>query len=581
MSTSTSSMSSLTPGTQETQPFMDVAEILEKNEAFVGEFVPLSNRQKATLRRVFVPALVLLKSINDICALGDRPTEHGPPPDAHESPEKKFQTFVNKVAQICDSLPKGSTVTACVVLEQENGRVLYLFASNNRKTKSIREMATFVVSVFDVLKKNISAPPGQKESDQVLNDRLLRMVLAFNHVRIRSYISALATHIRTCIKRCATGDEEDAVILENLESLLGAIPVAGQERRQKSEECKDMSSHHYDLRTKNQRNFSLAVADDVSRLILAIQSHQQTPAQQLIQKRALALKSDKGNCWALARHAAGRLVSYQYAVETLTIAHHVWADTPLFLEYDIGFLHSSKAGHEPLVEQQTGLRSKPLTADEIINRMTSNRPDQERYKAFAESLQMDTTAGSTSTAAAGGERKLDAAIAEQWNSGMASRVHSEVLLLDYLQRTPGRTKAHRFFRGMRYIGASKPSCRLCRYYFDTCAPEVATRATHNNVYYRWRQPDTYRFSGDPLPNGEGLTPAETQWRDTINQIKALVCRDVFRLLETQVGDAPRMLDSNTYTERIRLSSGAGSASLGAPSVAEVDMLSGALRGMEI
>lgn len=158
---------------------------------------------------MFVPALVLLKSLNDICALGDRSTEDDPPPDTYQSPEKKFQTFVNKVAQICDSLPKGSTVTACTVLEQENGRVLYLFASNNRKTKSLREMAIFVVSVFDVLEKNISAPLRQKESDQVLNDRLLRMVLAFNHVRVRTYISALATHIKTCIKRCATGNERE------------------------------------------------------------------------------------------------------------------------------------------------------------------------------------------------------------------------------------------------------------------------------------------------------------------------------------------------------------------------------------
>lgn len=325
----------------------------------------------------------------------------------------------------------------------------------------------------------------------------------------------------------------------------------------------------------------IAVAGDVSHLILAIQSHQETPAQQLIQKRALALKSDKGNCWALARHAAGRLVSYRYAVETLTKAHHIWADKPLFLEYDIGFLHSSNAGGNPLVKQQTGRRIDPLTADEIINRMTSSRPNQERYKKLAESLQMDTTASSTSTAAAGGDRKLDAAMAERWECSTASRVHSEVLLVDYLQRTPGSTRADRFFGRMRYIGASKATCRLCRYYFDTCAPEVSTRPTHNNVYYSWRHLDTYRFKGDPRPGGKGLTPAEMQWRNNINQIKALVCRDAFRLLEGQVKDAPRVLDSNTYTERIGQSSRVGGASLSAPSLVEVDMLSGALRGMEM
>jgi hypothetical protein len=170
--------------------------------------VPLSASQNATLRREFAPALVLLKSLNQILTQGDRPAEHGPPPDAHQPLDKKLQTFVNKVAQICDSRPKGPTVTACVVLEQENGRVLYLFASNNRKTKDLREMAAFVRSVFDILKANISARSAKKQSDALLNDRLLRMVLAFNQDRVRGYRSALENNLRKCIERCAApGDE--------------------------------------------------------------------------------------------------------------------------------------------------------------------------------------------------------------------------------------------------------------------------------------------------------------------------------------------------------------------------------------
>jgi hypothetical protein len=93
------------------------------------------------------------------------------------------------------------------------------------------------------------------------------------------------------------------------------------------------------------------------------------------------------------------------------------------------------------------------------------------------------------------------------------------LPLDYLRRTPGRTKTSRLIDGWRYIGASKPACRLlCRYYFDICAPEVVSRTTRNNVYYCWRQPGTYRLKVD--------------------------------LLEAQVGGS-KVLDSNTYTERIR------------------------------
>ncbi len=131
------------------------------------------------------------------------------PPDAHQTDEEKFRTFVNKIAQICDSHPKGPTITSCAVLKEENGRVLYLLASNNRKSKAHREMGTFLVSVLDVLKKNILASRADKLTDEKLNNRLLRMVLAYNHVRVQSYVSTLATQLEKCVKKCRgpVGDE--------------------------------------------------------------------------------------------------------------------------------------------------------------------------------------------------------------------------------------------------------------------------------------------------------------------------------------------------------------------------------------
>jgi hypothetical protein len=39
----------------------------------------------------------------------------------------------------------------------------------------------------------------------------------------------------------------------------------------------------------------------------------------------------------------------------------------------LGFLHSSKAGDDPLLGKRTNRKIEPLSADKIIGRMTSNK----------------------------------------------------------------------------------------------------------------------------------------------------------------------------------------------------------------
>ncbi len=225
--------------------------------------------------------------------------------------------------------------------------------------------------------------------------------------------------------------------------------------------------------------------------------------------------------WAEANHAAGRLVSYQYAVESLTVAHHIWANTDLFVNFDVGFLRSSAAHPNPVKDSPLHNRK----AENIIGKMVSNPRDREVYKVHAQDMQA---------------YDLDDKIADQWRTTMVPRVHGEMLILDWLQRTPGGTRAHRFFRGWRYIGSSKPTCRLCRYYFDNVAPEVQTRPTHNNIYYNWRMPDIYPSDGEA---------GQTRWRDTMNAIKARIHGDALGLLRDKVPDRKKN-DSNTLTARI-------------------------------
>jgi hypothetical protein len=90
-------------------------------------------------------------------------------------------------------------------------------------------------------------------------------------------------------------------------------------------------------------------------------------------------------------------------------------------------------------------------------------------------------------------------------------VHAEILVDDAIRRDQRGAEAGeplRFFRQAefgRYIGASKPTCRLCALYFDCQSDGVTVRPSHHNMYYQWRTPDVF------VNDGEGVKKE----RDTV------------------------------------------------------------------
>ncbi len=81
-------------------------------------------------------------------------------------------------------------------------------------------------------------------------------------------------------------------------------------------------------------------------------------------------------------------------------------------------------------------------------------------------------------------------------------VHAEVLVDDAIRRDrrdAGPAEPLRFFRQAefgRYIGASKPTCRLCALYFNCQSDGVTVRPSHGNMYYKWRTPDVLVSDGE-------------------------------------------------------------------------------------
>jgi hypothetical protein len=166
---------------------------------FPGIYVPLDNAQQSKLRKTFFPPLVLLQCLNEICPGGASQKASDAPPNPNQSLEEMFHTFVNKLAQICDSEPKGNTISAIAVIWRD-GRICYLLASNRRNTVSLENARAGLTAVLDILKSNLEA--STSESDDVMEGRLMREVLRWNSVRVQSYLRSLSKALQACMERC-------------------------------------------------------------------------------------------------------------------------------------------------------------------------------------------------------------------------------------------------------------------------------------------------------------------------------------------------------------------------------------------
>ncbi|KAK1997126.1 hypothetical protein LX36DRAFT_721590 [Colletotrichum falcatum] len=173
-----------------------------------------------------------------------------------------------------------------------------------------------------------------------------------------------------------------------------------------------------------------------------------------------------------------------------------------------------QAGLPP--RQRTAVRS----ASVIISRMTSDEAKQEAYRRYADELQ---------------RCGLDGLIADQCCSKSFRPIaHSEVLLLEWLRKEfADETRSIPFYGGVKYIGCSKPTCRLCEYYFAAHNGGVRVRPSHRNVYANWVVPDV-------LVEGE-----TSQYKARMmDAVLAKVRDDVFLALSEKVSERKRF-DSET------------------------------------
>ncbi|KXX77411.1 hypothetical protein MMYC01_206074 [Madurella mycetomatis] len=224
--------------------------------------------------------------------------------------------------------------------------------------------------------------------------------------------------------------------------------------------------------------------------------------------------------WSELYHSLGRLHSYSVATKVFLCARGRWPE--LFEAFDVNYIPSSKSSsHTPSVRRSAARMLERLTKDpDVLN----------AYYEEAERLQ---------------GLGLDKKIKENAKPRkFAPIIHAEVNLCDNIlreERSPHGEGRVRFFNESvfgRYIGSSKPTCRLCDLYFHApSGPNIEVRKSHQNLYYNWRAPDVYRQDG----------PAADQARKAI--LESMIASIKHQVMKTIVDrfTVGKRHDSNTTT----------------------------------
>ncbi|KAK1450668.1 hypothetical protein CCUS01_02124 [Colletotrichum cuscutae] len=361
--------------------------------------------------------------------------------------------------------------------------LVYAFASNQRSPKEIKEAEAFLLNLFEYL-SNTSASSSvlMEEATSKSATYVLEKILAFNHERVQCYRIGLVQGLTQCIK-----------------------------------DCNRRGSVHE------------KTSQDDEALVRAAADLRQSLIYHSIVDRGKLGRFDESPHWAELQHFIGRLVSYLRATQTIFVARRRHPELFDIDSIKIKFIPSSRPLPNPMNAFQAGLdplqRQTVRSAHDLIPRMTGDAEMIETYSQYADELQVC---------------KLDELIATQCCKsnprGFRPIVHSEVLLLDWLRKQFAEDMhSIPFYEGNKYIGCSKPTCRLCEYYFAAHSSGVRVRSPHRNVYRNWAVPDA-------LVEGE-----TSRYKDKmIDAVLVKVREDALTALREKVCVRKRF-DSNTYS----------------------------------
>ncbi|KAK3997845.1 hypothetical protein QBC44DRAFT_46197 [Cladorrhinum sp. PSN332] len=365
-----------------------------------------------------------------------------------------FRRFVNRLAHVCDSRPRGDTVTAVAILVP--GSIEYRLTSNQRSSGAYAEVKQYLSEqVLGLLRDASDEALNNRARISALSSAILLNVLRFTRRRVKCYVSLLVTHIGFCIEWCESDGSAEAILAS---TALFSIQEIAQETMNSWPDPEEFAAQ--------------------SRTLLAtIKAHKPALGSLLRLKVAHSgLGSASSTSWTEIHHAIGRLDSYSIAVKGIVDARKRWP--MLFASFEVTTVPSRPRHPNPI-----NLKHSACNAKHILSSL--NKADQKVVAAyedfFVQTLSMD-----------------DQIREEIKDPNYNTLVHAEVNLLDNIYRShidpDNETGAARFFderRFGRYIGGSKQTCMLCNLFFEAHPLRVDRRDSHGTLYAKWRAPDVF------------------------------------------------------------------------------------------
>ncbi|KAK3489903.1 hypothetical protein B0T13DRAFT_81054 [Neurospora crassa] len=408
------------------------------------------------------------------------------------SSRDSFRCFVNKLGQICDSELRGKSVTAFAVLQP--GGIQYRFASNQRTNEELQDVKKYITNILGTL--------GSTPDDQLngVFGAVLERVISFNRPAIQQQIKNLTKQegINHCVKVC---EEEDT--FESREAVHGINSLGKfawlSEREERGGPC------------------GLEIFVTETRELLEIINQLYNSSFQIfVRDKARADRDPNSKTpWSELRHAFSRLQSYNIAVRTLVSMRRRRRE--LFEDFEVVPVPSSV---------RTGCPNVRRTLDGIIKRF----PDKMKMAQACNTNLPEEQRGAV-------ENKIKACIKGKFRP----YVHAELVLLDSILREQREGEPLRFFAEAdydRYIGCSKPTCRLCKLYIDNHPSGVEFRHGHCNVYHEWRAPDIYD------EDGVNVAEAKKTRQDIHNRMLDTLRQTIKRWITDNVAERKHH-DSNT------------------------------------
>ncbi|KAK3343273.1 hypothetical protein B0H65DRAFT_244899 [Neurospora tetraspora] len=426
-----------------------------------------------------------------------------------ENPKQLFQAFVYKLAHVCDWEKGGKTVTSIMVLDTTNvltdePEFTYVFGVNQATPHHLKRTASFL---HTVLQKVASASPvSEAEARNAAERELRQIVLRFNRPRVRFYLKSLRDKAEVCLRQCLAEDKkEDREIAKGLQDLLESEDYTDTDMTPEAE---------YDQKCKN-----------ISHQLTTIFSSKRL--KDILAARAAAGRTAMTGhtsmaCWSDLVHTAQRILAYRGSVYYFFRARDGWPqlfqNNPRIVALPSGDL------------QDTPRRNKSMKAEGIVGRMTSNEKLMAIFKRFVQDLQI---------------LDLDTRLVDAYEKNTPLAVHSEVLLHHWLltDRGKGEISPTMFFNSWPYIGSSKPTCKLCKYYFEESRSGVEVRPSHGNLYPKWRLPDVYDFHGPDAVKRRQIM---------LDRILQRVRTEVFNAIKMKSPLSYKPEDSNTWSATMHL-----------------------------